>query len=159
MFAIETVVDVPVLVTRVEAHSGRTDSNGGHKDNKNKSGLGSYHYHCGGYPAHLHTDGTCPYAASNTETAALTSSSGEISASTASAETTSGTAGSTKKSKASKSDIKKVQEALNILGYDCGKPDGICGSTTKKRIKEFQNAIGITADGVVDQELMDALGV
>lgn len=34
------------------AHSGRTDSNGGHRDNKNKSGLGSYHYHCGGHPAH-----------------------------------------------------------------------------------------------------------
>ena len=43
------------------AHSGRTDSSGGHKDNKNKSGLGSYHYHCGGYPAHLHTSGYCPY--------------------------------------------------------------------------------------------------
>lgn len=35
------------------AHSGRTDASGGHRDNKNKSGLGSYHYHCGGYPAHL----------------------------------------------------------------------------------------------------------
>ena len=35
------------------AHSGRTDANGGHKDNKNKSGLGSYHYHCGGHPAHF----------------------------------------------------------------------------------------------------------
>lgn len=43
------------------AHSGRTDSNGGHRDNKNKSGLGSYHYHCGGHPAHLHTNGVCPY--------------------------------------------------------------------------------------------------
>lgn len=43
------------------AHSGRTDANGGHKDNKNKSGLGSYHYHCGGHPAHLHPDGVCPY--------------------------------------------------------------------------------------------------
>ena len=43
------------------AHSGRTDGNGGHKDNKNKSGLGSYHYHCGGYPAHLHKGGQCPY--------------------------------------------------------------------------------------------------
>lgn len=45
----------------VSAHSGRTDSSGGHKDNKNKSGLGSYHYHCGGYPAHLHNGGYCPY--------------------------------------------------------------------------------------------------
>lgn len=43
------------------AHSGRTDASGGHKDNKNKSGLGGYHYHCGGYPAHLHSGGVCPY--------------------------------------------------------------------------------------------------
>ena len=43
------------------AHGGRTDGSGGHKDNKNKSGLGYYHYHCGGYPAHLHTNGVCPY--------------------------------------------------------------------------------------------------
>lgn len=43
------------------AHSGRTDSSGGHHDNKNKSGLGDYHYHCGGYPAHLHENGYCPY--------------------------------------------------------------------------------------------------
>lgn len=50
------------------AHSGRTDSNGGHKDNKNKSGLGSYHYHCGGHPAHLHTNGVCPYASSSSKT-------------------------------------------------------------------------------------------
>lgn len=47
------------------AHSGRTDSSGGHKDNNNKSGLGSYHYHCGGYPAHLHTNGACPYSSSS----------------------------------------------------------------------------------------------
>ena len=43
------------------AHSGRTDANGGHRDNKNASGLGYYHYHCGGYPAHLHPNGVCPY--------------------------------------------------------------------------------------------------
>ena len=47
------------------AHSGRTDSNGGHRDNKNKSGLGSYHYHCDGNPAHLHTNGYCPYSSNN----------------------------------------------------------------------------------------------
>lgn len=27
-----------------QAHSGRTDASGGHRDNKNASGLGSYHY-------------------------------------------------------------------------------------------------------------------
>lgn len=52
----------PVLIA--EAHSGRTDSYGGHHDYKNKSGLGAYHYHCGGYPAHLHENGVCPYSGS-----------------------------------------------------------------------------------------------
>ena len=57
------------------AHSGRTDSNGGHRDNQNKSGLGSYHYHCGGYPAHLHTNGVCPYSSkSNSNSSSNTSS-------------------------------------------------------------------------------------
>lgn len=53
---------------KTEAHSGRTDKRGGHKDNKNKSGLGSYHYHCGGHPAHLHKNGICPYANSTSST-------------------------------------------------------------------------------------------
>ena len=43
------------------AHSGRTDSSGGHKDNRNASGLGGYHYHHGMGP-HLHPNGVCPYA-------------------------------------------------------------------------------------------------
>lgn len=43
------------------AHSGRTDSSGGHRDNQNTSGLGSYHYHHG-YSAHLHPNGVCPYS-------------------------------------------------------------------------------------------------
>lgn len=57
------------------SHSGRTDSNGGHKDNKNKSGLGGYHYHCGGYPAHLHTNGVCPYSSSSSSNKSSTSNS------------------------------------------------------------------------------------
>ena len=44
------------------AHSGRTDSDGEHRDNKNKIGLGNYYYHCGGHPAHLYTNGVCPYS-------------------------------------------------------------------------------------------------
>lgn len=50
-----------LVLSAASAHSGRTDGSGGHKDNKNKSGLGSYHYHCGGYPPHLHDGGYCPY--------------------------------------------------------------------------------------------------
>lgn len=62
-----TVIPAAPFTLEAEAHSGRTDSNGGHRDNKNKSGLGSYHYHCGGYPAHLHPDGVCPYASAGTK--------------------------------------------------------------------------------------------
>lgn len=52
------------------AHSGRTDANGGHRDNKNVSGLGYYHYHCGGYPAHLHPGGVCPYKSNTSSSSA-----------------------------------------------------------------------------------------
>lgn len=59
------------------AHSGRTDSNGGHRDKNNISGLGSYHYHCGGYPAHLHPNGVCPYSSSSSSSNTNNSSSKE----------------------------------------------------------------------------------
>ena len=64
-------VAVPDVALTVEAHPGRTDASGGHKDNKNASGLGSYHYHCGDYPAHLHPDGVCPYAPGSVRTASV----------------------------------------------------------------------------------------
>ena len=73
-----SVLSILVLIpTSIYAHSGRTDANGGHRDNKNVSGLGSYHYHCGGYPAHLHNNGVCPYkGSSTTSTGSSTSNSG-----------------------------------------------------------------------------------
>ena len=40
----------------VSAHSGKTDSSGGHYDYS----TGEYHYHHG-YPAHQHINGLCPY--------------------------------------------------------------------------------------------------
>lgn len=58
---------VLVCTSLVFAHPGRTDSKGGHRDNKNKSGLGSYHYHCGGYSEHLHKNGICPYSSTGTK--------------------------------------------------------------------------------------------
>lgn len=72
------------------AHSGRTDSSEGHKDNKNKSGLGSYHYHCGGHPAHLHTNGVCPYSSNSSSSKSSTpsSSSSSKSSSSSSSKTT-----------------------------------------------------------------------
>lgn len=68
------ILSVIFIGANTYAHSGRTDSNGGHKDNKNKSGLGSYHYHCGGHPAHLHTNGVCPYSSSTSSNKSSSSS-------------------------------------------------------------------------------------
>jgi len=160
LFGVEMLCDIPFTQVSVEAHSGRTDSNGGHKDNKNASGLGPYHYHCGGYPAHLHDNGVCPYA-----TVAVQDATATVPATTPATTQTNDTTKTTTtksaatKNKASKSDVKKVQKALNALGYDCGKPDGVCGKTTKKRIKEFQEDTGVTVDGIIDAELMKALGI
>lgn len=68
-----------------EAHPGRTDAQGGHRDNKNRSGLGSYHYHCGGYPAHLHPNGVCPYKSGGQQSSSGSSSSQTSSSSSESA--------------------------------------------------------------------------
>lgn len=56
-----TLATVPAF-----AHPGRLDGNGGHKDIKNVSGLGPYHYHCGDFTAHLHTVSTCTYTGYST---------------------------------------------------------------------------------------------
>ena len=80
----------------VYSHSGRTDANGGHKDNQNKSGLGSYHYHCGGHPAHLHPNGVCPYSASSQSgTSSSSSGSGSGSSSRTSSGSSSGSSSRT----------------------------------------------------------------
>jgi hypothetical protein len=49
--------------TIVFAHSGGTDSKGGHYDHIN----GGYHYHHG-YPAHQHPNGECPYRTESNKT-------------------------------------------------------------------------------------------
>ncbi len=132
---------VMILVSSLSsfAHSGRTDSSGGHKDNKNKSGLGSYHYHHG-YGPHLHTGGKCPY-----DTSSSTSSSGSSSSS------------DKKVSLTSKSTIKAVQKKLNSLGYDCGTADGIIGKKTKAAIKAFEKDNDLKADGLLDRTTYDLL--
>lgn len=92
----------------VYAHGGRTDANGGHKDNKNTSVLGPYHYHCGGYPAHLHNGGICPYT-SLVEISISSSSE----TSTTNSKTTSTSALATAKS----TEQEKLSEVLYILFY------------------------------------------
>lgn len=40
-----------------------------------------------------------------------------------------------------------VQKALNALGYEAGKEDGIDGPNTRAGVEEFQNDHGLDADG------------
>lgn len=137
--AVPQVNPIPTDVIVAEAHGGRTDANGGHKDNKNKSGLGSYHYHCGGHPAHLHTDGGCPYSSGSTATS---------------------TASQTASSDTGTSDtIKQVQQALNDLGYDAGEADGVMGQKTKAAVEQFQKDNGLVIDGIIGKQVKDKLGI
>ena len=58
-----------------------------------------------------------------------------------------------------KDTVKKVQQALNDAGYDCGTPDGAAGKKTKAAITSFQTDKGLTITGVIDDELLVALGL
>lgn len=40
-------------------------------------------------------------------------------------------------------EVKKLQECLNYLGYDCGEADGILGEKTMKAIKKFKKKYGM----------------
>lgn len=131
---------VLLLLTSVitYSHSGRTDSNGGHKDNKNKSGLGSYHYHCGGNPPHLHKDGKCPYSTTTSSTKSTSTSTSNTS---------------------QKETNKAIQSRLNELGYNCGEVDGSIGPKTKAAIKAFQKDKGLEVDGSAGPITRKALGL
>lgn len=123
------------------AHSGRTDSSGGHHDYNNVSGLGSYHYHHGMGP-HLHPNGICPYSSSSSSTAR------------------SNTTVTKKTSKYYRSStVKKVQKKLNKLGYKCGKADGVFGKKTKNAIKKFQKEEGLSVNGNINKTLLRKLKI
>lgn len=130
----------------VAAHSGRTDSQGGHHDYKNVSGLGSYHYHCGGYPAHLHKNGVCPYSSSST-----------TKKSSSSKTTTKKTTTTSKYYK--KATVKKVQNKLIKLGYKCGKADGKYDNKVKKAIKKYQRDEGLSVNGKINNTLVKKLKI
>ena len=45
--------------------------------------------------------------------------------------------------------VRDLQEALKALGHDPGPIDGMFGTMTEAAVKAFQQARGITADGIV----------
>ena len=55
--------------------------------------------------------------------------------------------------------VKRAQEALNLAGYDVGKPDGVAGTRTVAAIRKFQTDKGIAVTGRVDAATLAALGL
>ncbi|MBQ7455853.1 MAG: peptidoglycan-binding protein, partial [Clostridia bacterium] len=53
--------------------------------------------------------------------------------------------------------VKELQEALKKLGYYTGTVSGSYDSATTKAVKAFQQAKGLTADGVAGQQVLTAL--
>ena len=50
-----------------------------------------------------------------------------------------------------------TQEALLALGYDIGDIDGVIGSRTRKAIRTFQQANGLSVTGKPSTNLVDAM--
>ena len=50
--------------------------------------------------------------------------------------------------------IMLVQEKLNSENYECGTPDGIMGNNTSQAIFNYQKDHGLTANGMVTEELI-----
>jgi len=59
--------------------------------------------------------------------------------------------------KLSRDMVVTLQRNLNALGYDSGNPDGIFGSGTRRALREFQAANGMTADGYPSAAVMAAV--
>jgi localization factor PodJL len=52
----------------------------------------------------------------------------------------------------------RVQQALNKLGFDVGKPDGVAGRKTAEAIRAFERGTGMTESGVINPRLLAVLG-
>ena len=54
-------------------------------------------------------------------------------------------------------DVRTLQEALTVLGFSCGGVDGTFGPRTESAVKQFQENVGIFADGMAFQDTFDAI--
>jgi N-acetylmuramoyl-L-alanine amidase len=55
-------------------------------------------------------------------------------------------------------DVRGLQSALNLLGFDAGREDGIFGERTDRAIREFQRNVGLPSDGILGATTVLALG-
>lgn len=54
-------------------------------------------------------------------------------------------------------DVKHLQKWLNVLGFSCGRADGVFGPLTERAVREFQKNAGLPSDGIVGVSTLRAL--
>ena len=54
-------------------------------------------------------------------------------------------------------EVRRLQETLNAMGYDCGTADGIFGAKTEAAVRAFQAENGLTADGIAGKNTLTLL--
>jgi N-acetylmuramoyl-L-alanine amidase len=54
-------------------------------------------------------------------------------------------------------DVRALQSALSLLGFDPGREDGILGDRTDRAVREFQRNVGLIPDGIVGSTTIDSL--
>ncbi|MCH3943984.1 MAG: peptidoglycan-binding protein [Atopobiaceae bacterium] len=54
-------------------------------------------------------------------------------------------------------DVRQLQSALNILGFSCGEVDGYFDAHTEAAVKQFQENVGLFADGMAFADTFDAI--
>jgi Putative peptidoglycan binding domain len=53
--------------------------------------------------------------------------------------------------------VRRLQSALNEIGYQAGEPDGIFGPRTLRALRRFQRDAGLRPDGIAGAETLQAL--
>jgi N-acetylmuramoyl-L-alanine amidase len=54
-------------------------------------------------------------------------------------------------------DVRALQAALNVLGFDVGREDGIFGQRTDRAVRQFQRNVGLPPDGIVGSTTIEAV--
>lgn len=63
------------------------------------------------------------------------------------------------KNGASPETIKKVQEALNAAGFECGTADGKIGKNTRSAIKAYRKEFGLEEGDFIGDDLLESMGL
>ena len=56
-----------------------------------------------------------------------------------------------------RAEVKRLQQDLVLLGYEAGKADGMFGPATRRALSQFQQTIGMIADGHLSRQALQAV--